>query len=84
MGITSEQVDQYKLEYVAVKAVKAKMTSDHLSVWKDGYDQNIYIYVYIYIYIYNHDHKECIVIVINNWYVWRQTNPSEYEQTTTE
>ena len=32
MGITFEQVDQYKLEYAAAKAAKAKMTSDCLSV----------------------------------------------------
>ena len=49
MGITSEQADKYKLEYAAAKVAKAKMASDHLSVWKDGYDQDIYIYIYIYI-----------------------------------
>ena len=32
MGITLEQADQYKLEYAAAKALKAKMASDHLSV----------------------------------------------------
>ena len=48
MGVTSEQADQYKLEYATVKTLQAKMTSDHLSVWKDGYDQDIYIYIYIY------------------------------------
>ena len=32
LGITSEQVDQYKLEYAAEKASRAKSASDHLSV----------------------------------------------------
>ena len=31
MGITSELADQYKMEYVAAKAAKIKVTSDHLS-----------------------------------------------------
>ena len=48
-GITLELTDQYKLEYVVAKAANVKMESDHLSVWKDGYDQYIYIYIYIYI-----------------------------------
>mmetsp|Transcript_21380 Transcript_21380/g.21710 ORF Transcript_21380/g.21710 Transcript_21380/m.21710 type:complete len:181 (+) Transcript_21380:414-956(+) len=32
MGITLEQADQYKLEYAAEKALRAKAVSDHLSV----------------------------------------------------
>ena len=31
MGVTTELVDQYKLEYAAVKAANAKMAKDHLS-----------------------------------------------------
>ena len=57
IGITLEQTDQYKLEYIAAKIAKAatfKMKTDHLSVWKDDYDQDIYIYLYIYISIYTY------------------------------
>ena len=65
MGITSDQIDQYKLEYATVNILRAKAASNCLSVWKDGYDQDIYIYIYIYMHIYNHDHKdkECVGIV---------------------
>ena len=50
MGITLEQATT-KSENTKEKALQTKATSDHLSVWKDGYDQDIYIYIYIYTYI---------------------------------
>ena len=32
LGITPEQVDQYKLKYAVKKSLRSKATSDHLSV----------------------------------------------------
>ena len=47
MGISAAEKSLYKVAYAEEKALKAKEASDHLSVWKNGYDQDIYIYIYI-------------------------------------
>ena len=46
MGITPELDMQYQLSYEKDKALRAKKAIDHLSVWKNEYDQIIYIYTY--------------------------------------
>ena len=41
MGLASEMIDQYSMQYVKAKAEKAAPVDDYFSKWRDKYEWNV-------------------------------------------